>query len=149
MGVSDGIVAAVAVLALLVATLALFYSRRAARAAGRSEAAAQRAADLAAGEQSARRRLVQDHAIRWALKRQGAATNDLVNIGDAIAYDVRVEVPQGMDLLGLPTARAEVPSGDSITIGVARSAASRGGIIRVLWRDAPDGPDHEWQHPAV
>ena len=100
--------------------------------------------------QSAQHRAVQDHAIRWKLTRHGAATNDLVNIGDKTAYDVRVEVPDGMNIVRLPTERAQVPSGDTITLGVAQSRlGSDGGVIRVLWRDAPDGPDREWSHPAV
>jgi hypothetical protein len=151
MAQTDWIVAGVAILALLVSTTALFYSRRAAQAASRSEVAARRSAECAAGEQIARRKAAKEHAIRWTLTRHGAATNDLVNIGDHTAYDVRVEVPAGMDILGLPTQRAQMPSGDTFTVGVARSKiASNGGVmIRVLWRDAPDGPDQEWLHPAV
>jgi hypothetical protein len=150
MAMTDWIVAVLAVLALLVSTAALIYSRRAALAAGRSQAAAQRSADFAAGEQRARRKMAEDHAIRWKLTRRGAATNELVNIGDKTAYDVRVEVPAGVDLLGLPTERAQIPSGATITLGVSRSRmASHGGHIRVLWRDAPDAPDREWLHPAV
>jgi hypothetical protein len=150
MAETDWIVVTVAVLALLVAAAAFFYSRRAALAAERSEAAARLSADYVAGEQRARRKQAENHAIRWQLIRHGAATNDLVNIGEKTAYDVRVEVPAGMDLLGLPTDRAEVPSGDTITLGVARSRmGSLGGTIRVLWRDAPDAPDREWTHPAV
>jgi hypothetical protein len=150
MAQTDWIVAIIAVLALVVSTAAFLYSRRAALAADRSEAAARLSADYVAGEQRARRKKAENHAIRWQLIRHGAATNDLVNISDKTAYDVRVEVPAGMDLLGLPTGRAEVPSGDTITLGVARSrVGSQVGVIRVLWRDAPDAPDREWTHPAV
>ena len=150
MTVTDWIVVVSAVLALALSTAALLYCRRAVGIARRSEVAAQRYADFAAGEQSARRRIVRDHAIRWTLTRNGAATNDLVNIGDKTAYDVRVEVPAGMDILGLPTERLEVPSGGTITLGVARSKqATHSGLIRVFWRDAPDAPDREWARPAV
>jgi hypothetical protein len=146
----DVTVVGAAVLALILSTAAVFYSRRAAQAAHRSEIAARCSAEFAGGEQRARRQIAEDHAIRWRLTRQGAATNDLVNIGDKTAYDVRVEVPAGMDIVGLPTERAQIPSGDTITLGVARSRmASQGGTIRVRWRDAPGAPDREWSHPAV
>jgi hypothetical protein len=151
MTLTDRFIVGTAVLALLVSAAAVVYSRRAARAAFRSEAAAHRAAELSAGEQWARRQIAQDHAIRWRLMRQGAATNDLVNIGDRTAYDVRVEVPAGMDVVGLPTARAQVSSGGTVTLGVSRSrmAACQDGAIRVHWRDAPGGPEREWSHPPV
>ena len=147
---TDGLVLGVALLALLLSAGAVLYSRRAALSAQRSEAAAHNYANFAAGERSVRREILREHAIRWTLTRNGAATNDLVNIGDKTAYDVRVMVPAGMNIVGLPTELAEVPSGGTITLGVARSRqASQGGIIRVLWRDAPGGPDREWAHPAV
>jgi hypothetical protein len=150
MTLTDQIVVGAAVLAILVSAAAVFYSRRALQVARRAEIAAQRHAEFAAGEQQARRQMAKEHAIRWTLTRNGAATNDLVNIGDRTAYDVRVEVPAGMDTLGLPTESAEIPSGGTITVGVARSRqASQGGIIRVRWREAPDAPDREWSHPAV
>jgi hypothetical protein len=150
MAVTSWIIAVVAVLALLASTAALLYSRRAAQAARRCEAAARRAANFAAVVQRAQLELVAAHANRWKLARRGAATNDLVNIGDTTAYDVRVEVPPGMNIVRLPTERDEVPSGDTITLGVARSrVASDGGMIRVLWRDAPGGPEREWSHPGV
>jgi hypothetical protein len=150
MTLTDQIVVGAAVLALLMSSAAVFYSRGALQVARRSEIAAQRHAEFAAGEQNARRQMAREHAIRWTLTRNGAATNDLVNIGDRTAYDVRVLVPAGMDTLGLPTQSAEIPSGGTITVGVARSRqASQGGIIRVLWREAPDAPDREWSHPAV
>ena len=149
MRVSDWIVAAAAVAALLLSGAALAYGVRAARTAARAEATAQTAADFAAGEQRARRELAQDHAIRWRLTRQGAATNELVNIGDRTAYHVRVLIPKEVDLLGLPTERSELPSGESITIGVARSKLATQQIIRVLWRDSPHAPDRQWSHPAV
>ena len=149
MTLTDQIVVGAAVLALLVSAAAVYYSRRALQVARRAEVAAQRHAEFAAGEQQARRQMAKEHAIRWTLTRNGAATNDLVNIGDRTAY-VRVEVPAGMDTLGLPTKSAEIPSGGTITVGVARSRqASQGGIIRVRWREAPDAPDREWSHPAV
>jgi hypothetical protein len=150
MTMTEGVVVGLAALALLVSAASVFYCRRAVLAARRSEEAAQRCAEFAAGEQTARRKIMKDHAIRWTLTRHGAATNDLVNIGDRTAYDVRVEVPAGMDVLGLPTEWAEVPSGGTITVGVARSKlAYTGGTIHVRWRDAPDEPEHEWSHPAV
>jgi hypothetical protein len=149
MRVSDWIVAAAAVLALLVSGAALAYGVRAFRTAARAEAAAKTAREFAAGEQKARRMLAEDHAIRWRLTRQGAATNELVNIGDRTAYHVRVLIPKEVDLLGLPTERSELPSGESITIGVARSKLATQQIIRVLWRDSPHAPDRQWSHPAV
>jgi hypothetical protein len=146
----DWVVAAAAVLALLVSAAALAYGVRADRRAARAEVAARLATQFAAGEQRARREQAHDHAIRWRLMRQGAATNELVNIGDETAYDVRVVLPQGVDVLGLPTDRPELRSGESMTIGVARSKlGTRRVAIRVLWRDAPDAPDREWSHPAV
>ncbi len=150
MAVTDWIIAVVAVLALLVATAALVSSRRAVRTAQRSETAAHTAATFAGVVQTAQQRALRIHPIRWKLTRHGAATNDLVNIGEQTAYDVRVEVPDGMNILGLPTERAQVPSGDTITLGVARSRlGSDGAVIRVTWREAPGGPDKEWSHPAV
>jgi hypothetical protein len=150
MALTDWIVAVLAALALLVSTAAFYYSRRAARAAHRAEAAAQRSASFVASVQTARRKMEEAHAIRWKLTRQGAGTNDLVNIGDKTAYDVRVEVPADMDLLRLPTERAQIPPGGTITLGVSRSKrATQSGTVRVLWRDAPDAPDREWLHPAV
>ena len=150
MTLTDQIVVGAAVLALLMSSAAVFYSRGALQVARRSEIAAQRHAEFAAGEQQARRQMAKEHAIRWTLTRNGAATNDLVNIGEQTAYDVRVEVPDGMNILGLPTERAQVPSGDTITLGVARSRlGSDGAVIRVTWREAPGGPDKEWSHPAV
>ncbi len=150
MALTDWILAVVAILALVASAVALLLSRRAVRTAERSEAAAWRAADFAAVVQRAQLALHQDHANRWKLTRHGAATNDLVNVGHTTAYDVRVEVPAGMNILRLPTERAQVPSGDTITLGVARSKmTSGGGMIRVLWRDLPSGPEREWSHPAV
>jgi hypothetical protein len=150
MAVTDWIIAVVAALALLVSTAALVISRRAALTARRSEAEARDAAAFAAVVQGAQLRLAQAPPIRWRLTRHGAATNDLVNIGDKTAYDVRVEVPAGMSVVRLPTERDEVPSGDAITLGVAQSrVASDGGMIRVFWRDVPGGPEREWAHPGV
>ena len=150
MAMTDWIIAVVAALALLVATAAFVDSRRAALIARRSEAQARQAAAFAAVVQGAQLRLAEAPPIRWRLTRHGAATNDLVNIGDTTAYDVRVEVPAGLDVVGLPTERGEVPSGDAITLGVARSrVASDGGVIRVFWRDVPGGPQREWAHPGV
>jgi hypothetical protein len=150
MAVTDWIIAVVAALALLVSTAALVISRRAALTARRSVAEAREAAAFAAVVQGAQLRLAQAPPIRWRLTRHGAATNDLVNIGDKTAYDVRVEVPAGMNIVGLPTERDEVPSGDAITLGVAQSrVASDGGMIRVFWRDVPGGPEREWAHPGV
>lgn len=150
MVLTDWIIAVVAALALLVSTAALVYSRRAALIARRSEARAGQAAAFAAVVQGAQLRLAQAPPIRWRLTRHGAATNDLVNIGDTTAYDVRVEVPPGLDVVRLPTERNELPSGDVITLGVARSrVASDGGVIRVFWRDVPGGPQREWAHPGV
>jgi hypothetical protein len=147
---TDWIIAVVAALALLVSTAALVHSRRATLIARRSEAQARQAAAFAAVVQGAQLRLAQAPPIRWRLTRHGAATNDLVNIGDKTAYDVRVEVPAGWDVVRLPTERDEVPSGDAITLGVARSrVASDGGVIRVFWRDFPGGPVREWAHPGV
>jgi hypothetical protein len=149
-GISDWIVAAVSVLALLVSAAALAYGVRAGRTAARAEMAARLATEFAAGEQRARREQAHDHAIRWRLTRQGAATNELVNIGDETAYDVRVVVPEYVNVLGLPTDRPELRSGESMTIGVARSKlGTMGVVIRVLWRDSPDAPEREWSHPAV
>ena len=149
MGAWEWIVAAAAVPALLMSAVALVYGVRAFRTAARAETTAQIARDFAAGEQKARRELAEDHAIRWRLTRQGAATNELVNIGDRTAYHVRVLIPKDVDLLGLPTERPEVRSGESITIGVARSKLATQQIIRVLWRDHPHAPDRQWSHPAV
>jgi hypothetical protein len=143
-------VSAVAVVALVVSVVALLYAVRARRTAEAAALDARLAGEFAAGEQRARRDMARDHAIRWRLNRHGAATNELVNIGDRTAYDVRVVVPDHVDLLGLPTDRPEVRSGESITIGVARSKlAAVGGTILVLWRDFPDGPERRWSHPAV
>jgi hypothetical protein len=150
MAVTDWIIAVVAVLALLVSTAALVHSRRAALIARRSQTQARQAAAFAAVVQTAQLRLAEARPDRWRLTRHGAATNDLVNIGDKTAYDVRVEVPAGWDVVRLPTERDEVPSGDAITLGVARSRmASDGGVIRVFWRDVPGGPVREWAHPGV
>ena len=150
MAVTDWIIAGVAVLALLVSTAALVHSRRAALIARRSEARAEQAVAFAAVVQGAQLKLAEAPPMRWRLTRHGAATNDLVNIGDRTAYDVRVEVPAGLDVVGLPTERNEVPSGGAITLGVARSRVTTdGGVIRVFWRDVPGGPEREWAHPAV
>jgi hypothetical protein len=150
MTLTDWILAGVAALALLVSIAAVVLSRRAVQAAHRAEAAAHGSREAAAGELWARRKLAQEHAIRWTLTRHGAATNELVNIGDKTAYDVRVEVPEGMDVLGLPTEYVQVLSGESVTLGVARSRlGSRDALIRVRWRDAPGGAEREWTHPAV
>ncbi|MGY1751093.1 hypothetical protein [Modestobacter sp. SYSU DS0511] len=149
MTLADGTVAVTAVVALVLSFLAFVYSRRstlaaetAAAEARRSADAAERSADVAEREEERAREEAEERAVRWALDRVGGATAHLVNTGEGTAYDVRVQVPEAMRVVGGHAAADELPAGGKLPVGVSRrmSAPARSGLT-VRWRTRPGGPE--------
>jgi hypothetical protein len=143
---SDWVVPGTAVAALLLSAAAFVYSRRSTLAAERSAteaqrsaAAAERTADVAEREEQRVQAEVEERAVKWELDRSGNAAAYVTNAGDGTAYDVHVEVPEEMRVVGEHTAAPELPAGGQLRVGVARRmSASPGSRITVRWRNRPE-----------
>jgi hypothetical protein len=151
MTVTDWIAAVASALAVLFSAAAFRYGRRSAVAAEKSAAeaqrsamAAERSADVAEREEQRARAEAEERAVRWALARSGDAAAHLTNSGELSAYDVRVEVPEQMRVVGGHATAAELHAGGTLRVPVSRRmTAAPGAGITVRWRNRPEGPVRE------
>lgn len=139
----------IAIVALLVSLAALVYARRATLANEEAAKATRRTADVAERTEQQERVDADATAVRWRLEQVAAGVNGLRNVGDGVAYDVRVHVPPDIAVLGLPTEKGEVGPGSMMRVGAAADAGTVDDTVRVYWRNSPQGPEREWSHPAV
>ena len=142
----DWIVAVVAVLALLISIGAFIYSRRATIAAERSTAVSERQEQRQLEEAAER-------AVRWRFAPEPvvifsttpARTYDegmtqMVNEGDGTAYDVRVELHEGSQVIGGPLLNgATAPSNEWVRLSRGTAGYGEHQEVRVYWRASPDG----------
>jgi hypothetical protein len=147
----------VAVLALLVSVGAVLYNRRGTHAAERSAKASEQSAEAASrsaeaasrsaavAEREERRQLEEAalRAVRWEVLRVGSAVLSLVNRGDGNAYNVRVEVAEGMQVVGAgPVVTRElIRSGESLRVPASTGGYGMHRELQVWWRTVPDGPE--------
>jgi hypothetical protein len=117
-------------------------AQRSADSSERSAAAAERSADVAERQEHRAHVEAEERAVRWVLERRGNAAAHLTNTGEGTAYDVRIEVPEEMRVIGASTTATQLPSGGQLRLGVSRrmSAAPRSRVT-VRWRNRPDGPE--------
>lgn len=148
MQVTDWIAAVVAVLALAISIAAFIYSRRATMASERQAAVAERQ-ERRALEEAAER------AVRWRFMPQprvifsdtpargsGGDVLSITNEGDGTAYDVRVELRDGDQVIGGPLVNGElVHRGEWVGMPSATAGYGPNEQFLVYWRTAPDGPE--------
>jgi hypothetical protein len=141
-GMLEWIIAVAAVLALIVSGAAFFYSRRATLAAEEAAAAAGRAAGVA--ERQEQRDLEDAHrrAVRWRPERLGSATIKLWNDGEGTAYDVRVEVSEGAQIIGGPQVNGTtINSGEGVRVPASTAGYGHHREFLVHWRASPGSPE--------
>ncbi len=135
--------------ALLVSLVAFAYSRRSTLAAElsateatRAADAAVRAADVAEREEQRNQIEAEARAVRWHLQRTGTAAATLTNIGEGNAFDVHVEVPESMNVIGAHPAATELPAHGQMLVRVSRKmSAPSDSRITVCWRNQLGGPE--------
>ncbi len=138
----------VALLALVLSGGAIYYSRRATKASERSARAselsadaASRSAGVAEREEQRRGREAEERAVRWHPEAISTAMVRLRNTGEGTAFDVRVEIREGNQIVGGPGVNgATVPSGDSVRVPASSAGLARHRQFDVHWRTSPEGP---------
>jgi hypothetical protein len=153
MTVTDWIVAVVAVLALVISILAFLYSRRATIASERSAAVLERQEEWQFEERAQR-------AVRWRFEwpprvyffpddstsestEPTEPTNDrvtMLNEGDGTAYDVRVELNEGGQVIGGPLLNGiTVHSNERVQLPASTAGYGRHKELTVSWRVTSNG----------
>jgi hypothetical protein len=143
-----------ATLAFLLSAGAIVYTRRATQASEQSAEAASRSAAVA--ERAEQRQLEEaaERAVAWRFAPEPvtvfsdmpAGTYDdgmtqMVNEGDGTAYDVRVEVHEGMQVLGGPLLHgATVHSNEWVRLAKSTGGYGEHKEGHVSWRVTRDGP---------
>jgi len=137
------------ILAFLYSRRSTLASERSAIEAQRAAAAAERSADVAEREEQRVRDEAEERAVRWSLDRVGDAGGHLANTGEGTAYDVHVEVPEAMRVVGARTIADELPGGAKLPVQLSRRmSAPLGGAVTVRWRTAPGGPQRTVRLPV-
>jgi type II secretory pathway pseudopilin PulG len=135
----------VAILALVLSGVALYYSRRATRASEQQALAAMTATAVAEREEQRQLADAEARAVRWTVSVVGTAAIRLTNVGEQAAHDVRVELPSGGQLAGRPLPAGQtVPAGSSLVVGVAVQYAA---AVQVFWALSPSGRETEQTYP--
>jgi hypothetical protein len=143
-----------ATLAFLLSAGAIAYTRRATRASEQAAEAASRSATVA--ERAEQRQLEEsaDRAVRWrfmpeprvVFSNTPAGIHDdrmtsMTNEGDGTAYDVRVELHEGPQIIGGPLVNgATVHSNESVRLPANTAGYGEHQELRVYWRVTVDGP---------
>jgi len=143
-----------AVLAFLLSVGAILYTRRATRASEQSAEASSRSAAVAERAEQREVEEAAERAVRWRfapgprvvfsgmpLAENADRMTQMVNEGESTAYDVRVELHEGPQVIGGPLLHgATVHSNEWVRL--ARSTAGYGEHqeLRVYWRVGSNGP---------
>ncbi|TYP82017.1 hypothetical protein [Blastococcus xanthinilyticus] len=139
----------VAILALIISLVALYYARRATVANEDAAIAAGRQADVAERAEQQARAEAEANAVRWRVDRLGTAAIKLNNDGPESAYDVRVLAPTAAQVHGRPLPDGETVRGyTSIRVWVTQfTGGGEEDQLTVLYRLEPQGPQRTWTHP--
>jgi cell division protein FtsL len=137
----------VAILALVMSLVALYYARRAAVANEDAAVATERQADVAERAEEQARMEAEANAVRWRVNRLGTAALQLSNDGPDSAYDVRVLAPTAAQIHSKPLPDGETVRGySSVNVWLSQHAGVEGEMT-VLYRLQHDGPERTWSHP--
>jgi hypothetical protein len=138
----------IAILALVISLVALYYARRATVANEKAATATQLQAEVAERAEERSREDAEANAVRWRIDPEGTASVRLFNDGTSTARDVTVSVlPDSRRVAG-----RSLPSGDvvgpaaSLRIWVSQHAGAEPGELAVSYRLDPHGPYRSWSH---
>jgi site-specific recombinase XerD len=142
----------IAIVALIASGVAIFYSRRATKAAVESALHAKRSADVAERQEQRDLEEAEETAVRWLLEPVDAVDQfyaiRLTNVGSRRAVGVRMTLPRDAQTIGIGP-----PEGEDMDPGVPRTVeiAAMGGllqsVVKVEWQMRPDGRVYRWNHP--